>query len=89
MSDDARPECPHVEVLRTLRDIANDLAIALHHCSVYLPLFLSEHGEEGRKLRRALAVHEQVDAALGAYCDLTGTRRQDLNDRTVTKEVHD
>ena len=60
--------------------VAEDLAIALHHCSVYLPLFI----EDGRRLDRALAVNEQVQTAMAAYCDLTGTRRQDLNDRTVS-----
>lgn len=78
-----------IAALRASRAVADDLAIALHHCSAFLPLFLSEHGEEGRKLRRALAVHEQVDIAMGAYCDLTGTHRPDLTNRTVTKDVHD
>jgi hypothetical protein len=84
-------DCAHlIAGWRAAVAVADDLAIALHHCSAFLPLFLSEHGEEGRKLQRALAVHEQEQIAMKAYCDLTQTRRPDLTDRTVTpKDVHD
>lgn len=65
-----------------LRAVADDLAIALHQCAAFLPPLLN--GEEGRKkLDRALDVNNQVDAALSAYCVVTETRRQALNNRTV------
>lgn len=70
-----------------LRAVADNLAVALHQCAAFLPLFLSEHGEEGRKLQRALDVNVQVDAAMATYCVVTETRRQALNGRTVTRST--
>lgn len=68
-----------------VRAVADNLAVALHHCSMFLPLLASP----GPRLDNAIAVAAQVQIAMDAYCTLTGTRRQELTDRTVTKDAID
>ena len=63
--------------LRASRARADELAMALHQCSDYLPLFI----EDGPKLRRAQVIHERVQAALKAYCAGAGITRQELHRR--------
>lgn len=55
--------------------MTDGLAKALHKCEAYLPLFI----EDGPKLRGAIAVHDQTQEALEAYCELVGIDRQELH----------
>jgi hypothetical protein len=63
-------------VSEELDPIAHELALALHRCSSFLPLFINE----GPKLRSAIAVNARVEEALRSYCTYAGIRRQDLNE---------
>ena len=67
--------------LRANRAMTAELAMALHQCSDYLPLFI----EDGPRLERAQVVHERVQAALKAYCDGAGITRQELHRRAVVE----
>lgn len=59
----------------TAQTTTDELAMALHQCSVYLPLFISD----GPRLERAIVVHDRVQAALKAYCAERGITRQELH----------